>query len=163
MQIPIQTSEGTFVAWFSERGLSRLEFPSKRRGRSVAAPRSAPELRHARRWGRVTAQALRAILAGRPPRLFPPLDLSGGTTFQQSVWGLLLAIPSGQTRTYGEIAAALRNPRAVRAVGGACGANPVPVLVPCHRVLPQAGGWGGFSGGLKWKQRLLKGEGFVER
>lgn len=164
IQIPIQTPDGTFLAWFSESGLRRLEFPSGRRAGRVAGPSqlAGPEFSQARRWGRLTAQTLRAILAGKPPSVLPPLDLSAGTPFQRSVWGALRGIPWGQTRTYGAIATALRNPRAVRAVGGACGANPIPVLVPCHRVLPQAGGWGGFSGGLKWKQRLLKGEGFVK-
>lgn len=164
IQIPIQTPEGTFLAWFSECGLRRLEFPASRRlGRVAGLSQLArPEFRQARRWGRLTAQALGAILAGKPPPVLPPLDLSAGTPFQRSVWGALSGIPWGQTRSYGAIATALRNPRAVRAVGGACGANPIPVLVPCHRVLPQAGGWGGFSGGLKWKQRLLKGEGFVK-
>lgn len=71
----------------------------------------------------------------------------------------MLRIPPGETRSYGEIAAALGQPLASRAVGGACGANPIPVLVPCHRVLAANGRLGGFSGGLDWKRRLLAIEG----
>ena len=71
----------------------------------------------------------------------------------------MLKISIGKTKSYGEIAAAIGNPKAVRAVGGACGANPVPVLVPCHRVLAANKKLGGFSGGLDWKRSLLKREG----
>jgi O-6-methylguanine DNA methyltransferase len=95
------------------------------------------------------------MLAGRAPKILPPLDLSCGTEFQQSVWQVLLKIPLGETRSYGELAKNLKHPRAFRAVGSACGANPIPVLVPCHRVLAQHRKLGGFTSGLDWKRRLL--------
>jgi O-6-methylguanine DNA methyltransferase len=87
------------------------------------------------------------------------LDWRGGTPFQQQIWKALLQIPPGRTRTYGELAADAGHPGAARAVGSACGANPIPVLVPCHRVVPSGGGLGGFSGGLGWKETLLRREG----
>ena len=68
-------------------------------------------------------------------------------------------IRTGQTRSYGEIAKEIGRPKALRAVGGACGANPIPVFVPCHRVLAANQRIGGFSGGLDWKRKLLKREG----
>jgi O-6-methylguanine DNA methyltransferase len=102
--------------------------------------------------------ALKSILAGRAPKQLPPLDLTG-TDFQKSVWRALQKISPGQTKSYGEIARAIGRPKAVRAVGGACGANPVPVLIPCHRVLAANGKLGGFSGGLDWKRVLLAREG----
>ena len=102
--------------------------------------------------------ALKSILAGREPKKFPPLDLAG-TEFQKKVWRALRKIGPGRTKSYGEIARAIGKPKAVRAVGGACGANPVPVLVPCHRVLAANGKIGGFSGGLDWKRDLLAREG----
>jgi O-6-methylguanine DNA methyltransferase len=71
----------------------------------------------------------------------------------------MLKIPLGKTRSYGEIAQAIGKPKAVRAVGGACGANPIPVLVPCHRVLAANNKIGGFSSGLGWKASLLEREG----
>ena len=71
----------------------------------------------------------------------------------------MLKISTGKTKSYGEIASAIGKPKAVRAVGGACGANPVPVLVPCHRVLAANKKLGGFSGGLDWKRSLLAREG----
>lgn len=83
-----------------------------------------------------------------------PLDL-GGTPFQRAVWAAARAIPFGRTRTYAEVAAAVGRPRAARAVGQALGANPVPLLVPCHRVLATGGSLGGFTGGVDLKARLL--------
>ena len=81
-----------------------------------------------------------------------------GTVFQKLVWNELKKIPRGQTRTYGEIARAIGRPKAVRAVGSACGANPVPLFIPCHRVVAKTG-LGGFGAGLPWKILLLKTEG----
>jgi O-6-methylguanine DNA methyltransferase len=89
----------------------------------------------------------------------PPLDVSSGTVFQQRVWSALRKIRCGQTRSYGDIARVIGKPKAVRAVGGACGANPIPVFVPCHRVLAANRKLGGFSGGLNWKRTLLAREG----
>jgi len=71
----------------------------------------------------------------------------------------MLRIPTGNTRTYGELARTLRRPKAARAIGQACGANPIPLIVPCHRVLANGNKLGGFSAGLDWKQKLLKAEG----
>jgi O-6-methylguanine DNA methyltransferase len=87
------------------------------------------------------------------------LDLASGTPFQQAVWSALRRIAPGATQSYAEIARAVGSPGAARAVGQACGANPIPLLVPCHRVLASGGQLGGFSGGLDWKQKLLAREG----
>lgn len=95
---------------------------------------------------------LRAYFAGKRKRF--NLPLAPAFAFNRRVWLALLRIPFGQTRTYGEIAAACGNPGAARAVGNACGANPIPVIVPCHRAVA-ANGLGGFSSGLDIKQRLL--------
>jgi methylated-DNA-[protein]-cysteine S-methyltransferase len=82
-----------------------------------------------------------------------------GTTFQMAVWGQLCRIPYGHTITYGELAARLGDPRLVRAVGGANGANPVAIVVPCHRVIGADGSLVGYGGGLETKRALLKLEG----
>ena len=81
-----------------------------------------------------------------------------GTVFQTRVWQALLAIPHGTTLTYGDMAHRLGNPRAARAVGAACGANPVAIIIPCHRVVA-ANGLGGYAGGLEIKRKLLALEG----
>lgn len=82
-----------------------------------------------------------------------------GTKFQNDVWQMLLAIPFGQTRSYGELARQLGHPRATRAVGAANGRNPIPIVVPCHRVIGASGKLTGFGGGLKVKAHLLELEG----
>ncbi len=84
------------------------------------------------------------------------MDLSSGTSFQQKVWRALTKIPRGQTRSYAWVARQIGKPKAVRAVGAACGANPVPVIVPCHRVIASDGSFGGFGGGLPMKRQLLR-------
>ena len=101
--------------------------------------------------------ALRAI---REPAAIHdlPLDVAG-TAFQQAVWQELRRIPPGETRSYAAIAAAVGKPGAVRATGSANGANPVAVLVPCHRVVRSDGSLGGYAYGLERKRKLLEAEG----
>ena len=86
-----------------------------------------------------------------------------GTAFQRRVWQALLAIPFGETRSYGDIARELGNPGAVRAVGAANGRNPISIIAPCHRVIGATGKLTGFAGGLEAKARLLALEGALAR
>ena len=174
VELSIVAAAGRFVAWYSEKGLAELNFPigrafssdCRRRGNesnsfnSEMVKDSSRRLLQAkiRHWHRATTAALKAVLAGREPENLPPLDLAG-TEFQKRVWNALRKIGRGRTKSYGEIAQAIGKPKAVRAVGGACGANPIPVLVPCHRVLAAHGKIGGFSSGLDWKRVLLAREG----
>ena len=172
IRLPIATGAGTFIATYSACGLADLDFP--------AAPGTAcltsayltsaclttacltsagPVPPEVLAWHERTTRAVLAVLSGKPPALLPPLDLTKGTAFQQDVWRELQSIVTGQTRSYGQIAAALGRPKACRAVGSACAANPLPLLVPCHRVLAAGGRLGGFSGGLHWKRLLLQVEG----
>ena len=157
----IQTDAGVFAAHFSPLGLAALEFPAAGRKHPPSLLTAANSTPHLRGQHEQTAHALRQALAGQPPEKLPPMDLSAGSAFQRRVWEVLRTIPRGQTLTYTEVAAAIGRPKAVRAVGGACGANPIPVLVPCHRVLAAHGGLGGFSGGLEWKRTLLSREGIT--
>lgn len=90
-----------------------------------------------------------------------PLDLQGGTPFQQSVWHALLAVPHGAKTTYATLSRDIGAPQAVRAVGAAVGRNPVSIVVPCHRVLGTGGSLTGYAGGLDRKNALLKLEGAV--
>src|SRR5215471_2082392 len=123
--IAIPTNEGIFIAHYSERGLASLDFPSSQ---SRVPSDTSPVPAAIRRWHALTRKALKSTLAGKTPGELPPLDVSSGTEFQQRVWEELLWIPRGETRTYGEIATQIRKRKAVRAVGGACGANPIPLL-----------------------------------
>jgi len=157
IQLPITTRDGEFVAHYSAKGLASLDFPSGRRAKVKSTVSVVPA--QVLVWHRATTAALEGALVGKTPDSFPPLDLSAGTPFQQRVWNALRKIKAGQTRSYGEIASEIGKPKAVRAVGGACGANPIPVFVPCHRVLAASQKIGGFSGGLDWKRKLLRREG----
>jgi len=105
---------------------------------------------------RVAAAQLADYLAGRRTCFELPLDLSGGTPFQQAVWHALLAIPRGATVGYGALALSLGQPRAVRAVAAAVGRNPLSVVVPCHRVVGAGGALTGYAGGLPRKAALLE-------
>ena len=94
---------------------------------------------------------------GVAPTVELPVDVRG-TAFQQQVWRELVCIPRGETRTYREVAEAVGKPLAARAVGNACGSNPVAIVVPCHRVVASDGGLGGFGWGLDRKRLLLDNE-----
>jgi len=107
---------------------------------------------------RETTRQLRAYFAGSLRVFDVPLDMQG-TAFQKRVWSELLRIPYGQTRSYMQIAMATGAPEAVRAVGAANGANPIPIIVPCHRVIGSNGKLTGYGGGLPLKRRLLELEG----
>lgn len=98
-------------------------------------------------------------LGGRSRRLDVPIDLSGGTPFQRRVWLAALRIPYGRARSYRWIASKVGGTRYARAVGNALGANPIPLIVPCHRVVAHDASLGGFSCGLAVKRRLLDLEG----
>lgn len=150
------------------------------RVRIVASPTGVCGLAFADRWDRVGARlrrrfgafepvdtddpggavsALRAYLGGALDALAAlPLDL-GGTPFEGKVWEALRTVPAGSTASYGEIAAAIGSPGAVRAVGRANGANPVWLAVPCHRIVRHDGALGGYGGGLDRKAWLLAHEG----
>ena len=85
-----------------------------------------------------------------------PLDMSQGTEFQRKVWAATRLVPYGETRSYAWVASKIDNPAAVRAVGNALGKNPLPVVIPCHRIIGNNGGLCGFGGGLAMKRRLLE-------
>ena len=126
----------------------RARFPKAKIDQDDAALRPALDLVLARIAGRKLDDAL-------------PLDLQG-TDFQREVWNQLLAIPAGKTRTYLDVAQAINRPKATRAVAQACGANPVAVVVPCHRVVMSDGSIGGYSGLPGVKKALLAAEGVTE-
>jgi methylated-DNA-[protein]-cysteine S-methyltransferase len=158
-ELAIESRDGEFVAQYSPKGLCGLNFPLRGNRNGGMASGAIPS--QIQLWHEQTTCALENALAGRPIKEFPPLDLSVGTEFQQRVWQVLKTIACGKTLSYGEVADEIGNRKAVRAVGGACGANPIPVLIPCHRVLASNQKIGGFSGGLDWKRKLLAREGVL--
>lgn len=163
-----KTSMGWMGLAATERGVSAVVLPKATRHaveRELAGrgdSRSAPTpMTNGREDTQLKAAraALTAYLEGKTRSMDLPLDLEDNTPFQVKVWQALRAIPYGRVRSYGWVARKIGKPRAARAVGAACGANPVPLLVPCHRVVAGDGSLGGFSGGLSNKRRLLKLEG----
>ena len=136
--VKLGTSDAALVA-----GLT-AEFPG-----AAVQPGTLPQ-----GWAKAIAAAIGARPATTPD---VPLDVQG-TAFQWRVWKALTAIPAGETRTYAEVASAIGRPRAVRAVARACATNPVALVVPCHRVVPAAGGPGGYRWGADRKADLLARE-----
>lgn len=100
-------------------------------------------------------QRCRIYFGGHRVTFPDQLDLSGATAFQQQVWEITRLIPYGETRSYAWVAEQIGQPRAVRAVGQALGKNPLPIIIPCHRVITSNSKLGGFGGGVEMKKRLL--------
>ena len=134
-------------------GLSRDAFAEEIEGTLGATVRYDKRLlRHAR-------EEFQAYFLGHLRRFTLPIDLRDGTPFQRKVWQSLKTIPYGETRTYAEQAAVIGHPRSVRAVGAANRKNPIPILLPCHRVIGSDGKLRGFRGGIEIKAWLLALEG----
>ena len=158
----VETTWGSLSIDASARGVVACRLPrapsrpvSFRVSRVRVPPGSPPVLRRA-------ADFARALVEGRAPGRCPALDeaaLGGATEFRRAVWTVLREMPRGGALTYLELARRAGHPRAARAAGSACGANPLPLFIPCHRAVAARGGWGGFSAGVAWKRLLLSGEG----
>jgi len=146
----LPTPLGTLTLEASDRGLSSVRFPS-RAGPHKTRSRDNPILALAK-------QQLAAYFAGELKQFSVQLDWQG-TVFQQLVWQALTRIPYGETVSYADIARAIGRPRSARPTGGAVGANPLPIIVPCHRVIGSDQTLTGFTGGLNIKVVLLELEG----
>ena len=154
------SSLGARLVATTDRGLCKVDIGDNEPTLEAALAREFHEAVR-KRDDEGLASLVEAVLAridGRAPDRDLPLDVRG-TAFQRRVWEELRRIPIGETRTYGEVAAAIGEPGASRAVGSACGANPVPVVVPCHRVVPASGGVGNYGLGPARKRTLLEREG----
>ena len=139
---------GDLVLSATERALTGVYFPTSRHG---PAPRPDPQANAV--LDRTETQ-LQEYFAGSRTTFDLPLE-PGGTDFQLRVWELLRRIPYGTTTSYGELARRLGDPHKTRAVGAANGANPIPIIVPCHRVVGSKGELTGFGGGIERKRWLL--------
>ncbi len=153
----IETPLGTLVALLNKKGqLTRLAFPAEVESSRWRVP---PEAIH---WDQAAIAPIAAQIAdyfaGR--RRDFDLDLApGGTPFQKTVWSALQRIPFGATRTYGQLAAVLGHATAARAIGAANGANPISLIIPCHRLVAKSGALIAYAGGLGVKHALLQFEG----
>jgi len=147
----LETPIGTLRLVSNGRAMVRIEFEDRYSEDGSAGNQNDPVLNEC-------ARQLREYFAGQRQQFELPLA-AAGTDFQQRVWAALAAIPHGQLRSYRDIATAIHKPAAVRAVGAANGRNPLPIVVPCHRVIGSDGSLTGFAGGLAIKQQLLELEG----
>lgn len=149
--------QGPLYGWFSRAGLQRLELPLP------GQPRTLPVLHSAANdgRGRLLARALEAYFAGMAVDFADiPLDPAGATPFRRAVWEAARTVGWGQISTYAGLAEALgKGPGSARAVGAALGANPIAIVIPCHRFLASDGGLQGYAAGLAWKEALLRLEG----
>ena len=152
----IASPVGDLVLTVTETGLTGVYFPTSRH-LAVSSPSPEGGGRTNDLLNRVEAQ-LKEYFAGKRTTFDLPLEPSG-TDFQLNVWELLRRIPYGVTTSYGELARRLGDPKASRAVGAANGANPIPIIVPCHRVVGSKGELTGFGGGIERKRWLLEHEG----
>ncbi|HMB80258.1 MAG TPA: methylated-DNA--[protein]-cysteine S-methyltransferase, partial [Vicinamibacterales bacterium] len=157
-------SLGRLLVAATPRGVCAVAMGSSDVELTRALSREYPAATIARDAGALAqwTKAILAHLAGRQPRLDLPLDVQA-TAFQWQVWQALASIPYGETRTYADVAASIGRPNAVRAVARACATNPVALAIPCHRVVPAAGGEGGYRWGVNRKKALLGQEGRERR
>jgi methylated-DNA-[protein]-cysteine S-methyltransferase len=148
----------------TERGLVRVGLPNQDPDELLAdlAERVSPRVLEAPAELDEVRRELDLYFAGKLDRFGLPLDWRLSSGFRQRVLRAIDRIPYGQTRTYTEMARKAGNERAVRAAGTACGSNPIPLVVPCHRVLRTGGALGGYGGGLPMKQALLELEGVLD-
>lgn len=143
-------------------GVMQVILPEKRKGLIRARIRYRyPDSQEGGKGTEGVQRALKRYFSGKRVNFDFPLDLSPYSDFQRRVWEVARTIPYGEVRSYQWIGGKLGNPRGGRAVGGALGRNPVPVIVPCHRVIRKDGHLGGFSGpgGIELKRKLLELEG----
>ena len=155
------TTFKTDMGWIgllgSTRGLLRTTLPqhSAREARQLLGDRLGQATPSSPLFGDLIEQ-FRTYLSGRKTTFPAELDLSEATPFQREVWKATRLIPYGETRSYTWLAEQIKKPRAVRAVGQALGRNPLPIIIPCHRVLAADGKLGGYSGGVEMKIHLLR-------
>lgn len=154
---------GLLLVGATERGLCAVRFgdSEKKLERALRQEYPAAHIQRDEVCLRAWVKAMGEYFRGRQldPKL--PLDVQA-TAFQQRVWQELKKIPYGQTRSYGEIAREIGRPKAARAVARACATNPVPIVIPCHRVIRGDGSLGGYGGGLARKRALLLREGALK-
>ena len=149
------------VAW-NARGIAGLELPRAARAQILhALEKEFPHGALRAHPPASIARELREYVAGKRRAFDQPLDWRAIKPFQRAVLQAARTIPFGETRSYGWIAQKIGNPRASRAVGRALGANPIPIILPCHRVIASDGGLGGYGGGVPLKKKLLQLEGAV--
>lgn len=154
---PLDTPIGQLLIASSAKGLVRILLPDEGNPDLLSRLRKdypKETLIENQEKNQKALEQLREYFDGSRTEFSLAIDLRG-TDFQKSVWEAVRKVPYGQTRSYGDIAHAIGNPKASRAVGAANGANPFPIIIPCHRIIGSDGSMTGFGGGIPLKQKLL--------
>jgi O-6-methylguanine DNA methyltransferase len=151
----IRTPLGKIWVLATESGLREIRLSDAERPTRPEMDARGWKLIRKGKWTDPARRMLERYLEGRERRLEIALDLAGGTPFQRRVWDAARRIPYGAVVSYAELATMAGGAGAFRAVGNALGANPVPIVVPCHRIIHADQSIGGFSSGLRWKRHLL--------
>jgi methylated-DNA-[protein]-cysteine S-methyltransferase len=155
-----ETQIGWIGVAFSERGLAAIQLPRTSRAQTLAElVRDYPTGAFVEQAPAEIVRELHEYVEGRRREFDLPLDWSTVKPFQRAVMSVLSQIPFGETRSYAWVARQIGKPNAARAVGRAVGANPIPIIIPCHRVIGSDGSLTGYGGGLPLKKRLLQLEG----
>lgn len=140
----------------NENGVCSIEFTSNvEKFKKMLAERCSDDVKYAPVKLRPEVRQIKEYFSGKRKTFNMKLSLSG-TDFQKKVWNAIAKVAFGKTESYDWLSKKINNPGALRAVGSACGRNPVPVVIPCHRIISKDGGIGGFGGGLPLKRKLLK-------
>ncbi len=139
----------------SQRGIAELGLGRKRRKAGNGRSQKNDGAR-GRRWAAAARKELAAYFAGQSRSFSTPCDIAGLPRFTRAVLRITARIPYGEVRSYRWVARKLRKPKATRAVGNALARNPIPIIIPCHRVVRSDGSLGGYALGLDWKRRLLE-------
>lgn len=160
MVYPLRTPAGIIQITLSEKGIAGIVLPSKGRKKQDVPGAGNGRLTLAqKKLIKAFGAQFSKYLSGKPHTFEKfPLDLSSCTPFQKKVLSACRCIPAGTTVSYRDLARKINRGRAFRAVGNALGSNPLPVLIPCHRVVRSNGALGGFTAGTGWKKRLLAAE-----
>ena len=160
----LDTPLGELAVFLTPRGLVRLSYGNEPMADTLdeLASRVSPRILRSPRRTEQARRELDAYFAGRLRRFDTPVDWTLTRGFTRGVLAATARVPYGETASYGEVAAEAGSPRAARAAGNALSANPIPILVPCHRIIHGDGGIGGYTGGLERKRFLLRIEGILD-
>jgi methylated-DNA-[protein]-cysteine S-methyltransferase len=153
----LETRLGRILVTRTDKGLNNLLFHQPTWGKFFEELEERKDLEFVRSESKFSnlKKQLKDYLSGKKVRFTEKVDLSSGSPFEQKVWKKMLQIPYGKTVSYKKLAQMAGSSKKARAVGNACARNPLPIIVPCHRVIKSDGGLGGYGGGIERKRRLL--------
>lgn len=155
--VVFETKLGRILVTRTDKGLNNLLFHQPTWGKFFEELEERKDFELVKSESKFSSlkKQLKDYFSGKKVKFNQKLDLSSGSTFEQKVWKKMLQIPYGKTVSYKKLAQMVGGSKKARAVGNACAGNPLPIIVPCHRIIKSDGGLGGYGGGIERKRRLL--------